>query len=171
MKIKYLLPGLVLSASLLVSCGEEKTETKETEAKEETVKEEVEEVDEISEIEEIEGDAYSEESVQSQWDDIVAQVKSGEKVGLNMYLDGTSDSFSQEEWDYLDLTQPEYAATFDSYATFNDIPAADNMPEGTKVVQVYFETESDGQVFESAAMIYLIVEDGLIWINGCELVG
>jgi len=168
MKIKYLIPGLVLSASLLVSCGEEKTEKTEKdpkEEKEEKINEDVVEIDELSE------EDFSDESVQSQWDDIVLQIKSGEKTGLNMYLDKSAPAFSEEEWDYLDFSQPEYYTTFSSYASFGDIPVADNMGEGTKVVQVYFETESDGQVFESAAMIYLTNEDGLIWIVGCELVG
>lgn len=167
MKIKYILPSIILSASVFVSCGEEKTETTETVPKEEVVEEIVEEEVLIDELDQ----DYFEESVQSQWDDVVGQIKAGEKANLDMYLDGTADTFSQDEWNALDFSQPEYSETFSQYKTFGELPVASNMPEGTKVVQVNFETQEDGNVFESTVMIYLVLEDGLIWISGCELIG
>lgn len=165
MKIKYLLPGIMLSASLLVSCGEAKVETTESDSKEEKKKEEV------KVIEEEDLDEYSEGSIQSQWDDIVAQVKAGEKENLNMYLDKSDPAFSQAEWDLMDFSQPEYAEAFTAFNSYDEIPEAGDMEAGNKVINVNFETEMDGEVFESTAIIYLVVEDGLLWINGCMLAG
>lgn len=165
MKIKYLLPCLVLSASVFVSCGEEKTEKTESEPKEEVV--EVVEEEEVVEAE----DEYSGESVQSQWDDILAQIKSGEKENLNMYLDKSSESFSQETWDNLDFSNPAYYDTFSAFTSFDQLVEVKSDAGGHRAISVFFETEVDGEVYESMTMIYFVLEDGLIWINGCQIAG
>ena len=161
MKINYVIASLFLSTIVLTSCGDAKTETKEkTESNEKEVIPEVKE--------EVISDS---EDLKEQWKEIVSEIKQGKSGLISMYLKDDAPNFSKEEWDFLDLSQPEYYETFNSYNSFNELPDASNMTEPTKVVTVNFETESDGMVFESAAMIYLQVVDGLIWIVGCELAG
>lgn len=165
MKIKYLLPGLMLSASLLVSCGDEKTEKTESEKKE------VKAADEIIEEEVVLDEVSDDFGLNSQWEDIVLQIKNNDKKNLNMYLRKSSEKFSQEEWDALDFSQPEFYDMLSAFENYKDLPLAEYVGEGVRMVQVYFETEQDGQVFESTAIIYLVEEDGLIWIIGSELIG
>jgi hypothetical protein len=165
-KMKYFFASLILCTTAMISCSEAKVEVTEAEVKSEVTAE-----IETVELEKIEEDEYSEGSIQSQWDDIVAQVKIGEKANLAMYIDEGAPDFSQEEWSYIDFSEKEYYVVFSSYLSFYDLPNAGDMSEGTKVITVNFETEEDGEVFESTTLIYLVLEDGLIWINGCELIG
>ncbi len=171
MKIKNLLLGLFLASGLFISCGSETEGDKETKTEKKVSEKAIDEQEDEVVDENVIDQAYSESSVQSQWEDVVYQVKSGEKNNLDMYLDGSADTFSAEAWEMLDFAQPEYAKAFEAYATYEEIPAAANMPEGTKEVMVLFQNNAGGDALESAAIIYLNVQDGLIWIIGCEMAG
>ncbi len=166
MKMKYFFASLILSTAVMTSCGEAKDESTETDSKE-VAKEEIADENEVVETEEAKDDM----GIQSQWDDIVSLIKSGEKSGLNMYLSKSSPQFSNEAWDYVDLSEPEYAAAIAEYSSFSDLPEATNMTDGSKVLNVYFETEIEGEVMESAIILNFILKDGLLWINGCQLAG
>lgn len=170
MKIKHILIGLFVSSGILFSsCGEgkdeEAKEKKDSTEKDDTSKEETSEVD-VSTNEEV--DVYS---VQGQWNDIVTQIQSGNTKDLEMYLDYSAPTFSEEEWNYLDFSDPLYGETFASYESFDDLPEAEYFAQGARVVEVYFEFEDEGMVFESMAMIYFVERNGLLWIIGSSLVG
>lgn len=156
---------------LVSACGPGETEDKETEAKdhETEVVEDTQVEEEIMNEEDPED--YADYSIDGQWSDIVFQVGTGDPSNLDMYVDYGAETFSEEEWGYIDWSYPEYAETFGSFESYEDLPAADYFVEGAKVVQVYFETESDGMVFESMVMIYLVEEEGLLWIIGTEMAG
>ena len=163
MKMNYVIVGLTLSMGVLSSCGGETVSTEVTKKKEQ-VKTDTASVS-------MNEEDYKKESLKNQYVDIVVQIKDGTKENLNMYLDKTSTEFSLDDWEYIDFSYPEYYETFKNYTTYSDLPDANVSSEPTKVVSVYFETEVDGMIMESAAMIYFQEKNGFIWIVGCELAG
>lgn len=166
MKKRIILLSVITTSLVFVSCQDSKEENTSTQDGETTaVVEDVEvESDEMV-------DEYADHSVEGQWKDIVFYVSEGNKNKLDLFIDFNAPTFSQEEWDYIVLDESEYAEAFSSFESFESLPEADNYKAGAKVVTVYFETEVDGMVFESATMFYLEEREGLIWIIGCELVG
>ncbi len=169
MNFKYILLTTVLASGLiLTSCNETETsseeETTTTSAAEESQEEEIEESPEKI-------DEYADYSVQGQWDDIVFQVGTGNPDNLNIYVDEMAPTFSEQEWGYIDFSDPRYAEAFASYDSFEDLPDAEYFAPGAKVVTVSFTDEVDGMTFESTSMIYLEERDGLLWIIGAAMAG
>lgn len=159
-------------ALLFSACGSEEASTEETTDQDkdnhsEESTEPIEEEEEIfSEIDD--GGDYS---IQGQWDDIIFQVGTGNPDNIDFYVDYSAETFSEEEWNYIDWSYAEYGETFGSYESFEDLPEADYFADGARVVEVYFETESDGMTFESMVMIYIVNDEGLLWIIGSEMAG
>ncbi|MCB9188893.1 MAG: hypothetical protein H6599_06385 [Flavobacteriales bacterium] len=150
---------------LIASCGSEEGKTEEKSTNESNTENTVEKDDE-TEVEEYDG--YS---LQDQWDDIVLQVSTGQLSNLDIYVDYNAPTFSEEEWNYIDLSYPEYNEAFSSFSSFDELPAADYFAEGARVVEVYSETIDGDMTFESMVMIYLENRNGLLWIIGVEMAG
>ncbi|CAG5086384.1 hypothetical protein [Parvicella tangerina] len=164
---------LILTTSLLMfaSCTDEPDENKnndEATANNEQVEADEEGTEEKdSDLEEV--DNYS---LQGQWDDIVYQIESGNIDNLEMYLDYDAPTFSEEEWNYIDFSAPEYAEAFAAYDSFDELPKAEYFAPGARVVTVTFEYDAgEGEFFESACMIYVVNDNGLLWIIGSEMAG
>lgn len=161
MNSKKLVVGVfIILGSFLQSCDNEDEATKEGEQNE-SVEHEV-------SNETVENDG---QSIQEQWDDIVGIVKQGDKEALSIYVDELAPTFSEQEWGYLDFSEPEYSKAFSAYESFNDLPEADYFEDGARVVTVSFIFEEEDMTFESTAMIYFTVTDGLIWIIGSAMAG
>lgn len=166
MKKKLLKIGMIICAGLIMtSCGSEEKTTYEKASDDAKTENKVEE-DNEADVEEYDG--YS---LQDQWDDIVFQVSTGLLSNLDMYVDFKAPMFSEEEWNYIDLSYPEYNEAFSSFSSFEELPAADHFAMGARVVEVYFETVEEGMTFESMVMFYLENRNGLLWIIGVEMAG
>jgi hypothetical protein len=168
MKINYFLTSVFVMSVIMISCGEQKENTEESASNHVSTEVENDTVSEIA-IETIEGDMDM--TIQQQWQQIKGFVELGDKQSLGAYVDKNADTFSAEEWGYIDFLYPEYFATFSTYGEFSELPLADYFAPNTRVVSVYFETEAEGMTFESAVMIYFQERAGKIYIVGCELAG
>lgn len=161
---KLVVGAFIILGSFLQSCNNEEAETKKEEQNESVNHEVSLETDE-------EQSEYTGYSVQEQWDDIVGLIKQGDKEALSIYVDELAPTFSEQEWAYLDFSEPEYAKAFSAYKSFDDLPEADYFADGAKVLTVGFIFEEEDMTFESTAMIYFTVADGLIWIIGSAMAG
>lgn len=157
---KLVVSVFIVLGSFLQSCDNEDKVTKEGEQNES--------VEHETGNETVENNG---QSIQEQWDDIVGIVKQGDKEALSIYVDELAPTFSEQEWGYLDFSEPEYAKAFSAYESFHDLPEADYFADGARVVTVSFIFDDEDMTFESTAMIYFTETDGLIWIIGSAMAG